>query len=153
MASVTILAILLSIQDYMASIKKEIPRSETYCSNSEEESDPDGDAIPQLEPVPEDIIQTVGNEHREATQPTTISIDENSDKQAKSKGRNSKAKTGRKATANARKRASTFTTSLEPATKKLSTNVQQALPESSKVDEKIIAARMKEMVKFYSSFF
>ena len=140
MASVTILAILLSIQDYMASIKKEIPRSETYCSNSEEESDPDGDAIPQLEPVPEDRIQ------KKATQPTTISIDENSDKQAKSKGRKSKAKIVRKAPANARKRASTFTTSLEPATKKLSTNVQQALPESSQVDEKIKAAKMKEMV-------
>ena len=65
-------------------------------------------------------------------------------------GRKPKAKKERKA---ARKRASTSTTSQEPARKKPSNNIQQALPESSQtgpgesqaVDEKIKAARIKEM--------
>ena len=67
----------------------------------------------------------------------------------------SKAKKARKAgPKSARKRESTSTASLEPAHKKISKNIQQALPESSQlgesqaVDEKIKAARIKEMVQF-----
>ena len=67
--------------------------------------------------------------------------------------RKSKAKKARKVGPKvARKRASNSTTPLEPVRKKISRSIQQALPESSQlgesqaVDEKIEAARIKEMV-------
>ena len=67
--------------------------------------------------------------------------------------RKSEAKKARKAVPKAaRKRASTSTASLEPAHKKVSKKIQQTLPEGSQlgesqaVDDKIKAARIKEMV-------
>ena len=169
--SIKVLTILLSIQSYMASIKKEIPRSETYCSNSEEESDPSDNALPNrpppLEPVshdrigellatdresvPEERIQEQINALREPD--TQERIPEPSNEISSVNGRNSKVKKERKAGPKAaRKRASNSTTPLEPVRKKISKSIQQALPESSQlgesqaVDEKIEAARIKEMV-------
>ena len=152
----------------MASIKKEIPRSETYCSNSEEESDP-ADNAPPLEPVQQDRIEEriaavrepVTEERAERIQEQINSLrepviqdghQEPRNETNSAKGRNPKVKKERKdAPKTARKRASTSTSSLEPARTKISKNIQQALPESSQlgeskaVDEKIKAARIKEM--------
>jgi hypothetical protein len=86
---------------------------------------------PVKEPVSEERIQEPRNELNSVNK------------------RKSKAKKERKA---ARKRASSSTTPVEPARKKISKNIQQALPESSQlgesqaVDDKIKAARIKEMV-------
>ena len=117
--SIKVLTILLSIQSYMASIKKEIPRSETYCSNSEEESDPADNALPNrpppLEPVshdrieeqidtvkesvPEERIQEQINAVREPD--TQERIPEPSNELNSVNGRNSKVKKERKAGPNA----------------------------------------------------
>ena len=159
--SIKVLTILLSIQSYMASIKKEIPRSETYCSNSEEESDPQpsfSNRPPPLEAVPQDRTDAINerinvlrvfDSHDRLEELRNAQLDpavqgkireprnaieiNQSGKGGKTKRTKSKPckVSGNKAPS---KRASTSKTSLEPASKKILKD-KQALQESSQIGE------------------